>query len=233
MRRKPLSQGFTLIELLVVLVIVGVLAIVGVTTLTPRPSVSVRSVLDEVEGTLVAAQKSTMTTSRDIFLSSSGDWVSGTLVLDGRPLLSTLADPLTAADLVAGADNKRVGGNNECFRSRSPKDRDHSYAGIETGNGWYAAALAGGPGLADTAPINTQADFVAALGNPLFTGAANTIVINGLTKRFATGFSVVVVGLRDGQPVPGGPIGVIVVPQNSASVYKFYKSASSAEWRKL
>lgn len=229
-----LCQGYSLIELLVVLAIVAILSMVGVTMIGSRSSSSVRSVLDEVEGTIVGAQKTATTTSGDIYLSSGGAWNNGTLILDGRALNPTaVSNPPTATQVVAGVDAFRVGSSSECFRSRSPRDRDHISAGIDTGAGWYATACASAAPLAATVPISSQADFVTALGNPLFTGADKTVVVNGLTKRFMTGFCVVVVGLRDGGPVAGGAVGVLVVPQNSASVYKFYKPQDSNDWRRL
>jgi len=230
------SRGYSLIELLVVLVIAGILATVGVLTIGGgRRGSAVRSVLDEVEGVIIASQKGTIAAVRDIYLVSDGAWMAETLILDGRPLRlpPVTATPPGAGDLAPGADAKREGGSSECFRSRATRDRDHMSAGIDVGNTWYATALGGNPALEAVAPINGMVDFTNAMTRPLFTGALNSVVVNGQTKRFMTGFCVVVVGLQKGIPMPNGPVGVLVVPQNSSSVYKYYKAEDSAVWRKL
>ena len=87
--------------------------------------------------------------------------------------------------------------------------------------------------LADVDPVRSQPDFVAALQNRLFTGGDNHVIVNGLTKRFERGFSIVVVGISGGNPRPKGPVGVIVVPANSSSIYKFYKAEGEDTWRRL
>jgi len=232
--RRP-CRGFSLIEMLVVLVIAGILATVGVVTIGGRRGNAVRSVLDEVEGVIVSAQKGTIAAVRDIYLCSDGAWMAETLILDGRPLRlpPVTATPPGLSDLAPGTDAKREGSSSECFRSRATRDRDHMSAGIAVGNVWYAAALGGSPALETVTPISGMADFTDAMTRPLFTGALNSVVVNGQTKRFMTGFCVVVVGLSNGIPMPNGAVGVLVVPQNSSSVFKYYKAEDSTVWRKL
>lgn len=228
-------RGYSLIELLVVLVIVGILAMVGVTMIGNRTTNAVRSVLDEVEGVLSAAQKGTIASSRDIYVCSSGDWLAGSLVLDGRPLRPTVANPPGVGDLNPGDDLKRVGSASEVFRSHATSDRDHMSAGVAVDTApWYGVALGTTPALATVAPISGQTEFTAALGNPLFKSSGlYTVIINGQTKRFMTGFCVVVVGLASGNPLPNGPVGVLIVPQNSSNIYKYYKADQSSVWRKI
>lgn len=229
------SRGFSLIELLVVLAIVGILSIVGVVMIGDRKGSSVRSVMNEIEGVISAAQKATTITTRDIHLTTAGSWSAGTLVMDGRPLVIPTSIPLTwptPADCVPDGDaTKRIGSNSEVFRVNL-KSRDHMSAGVDVSNANYATALGTCPALETVSPINSQADLVQAMRNPIFVSAQKDIVINGQTKRFMTGFCVVVVGLSSGQAVANGPIGVLVVPANSASIYKFYRADQSNVWRK-
>lgn len=229
------TKGFSFIELLVVFAIVGVLAVVGFRMIGDRRGGGVRSVVDELEGVLLAAQKSSIASNRDIYISASGEWLNGTLVLDGRPLSTATSNPPVAADLVPGVDTKRVGASSECFRAQ-PNTRSHMNAGVAVGNdSWYTTALGASPALSGVPPISGQADFINALANPLFKsgGAVTTVVVNGQNKRFMTGFSIVVVGLSGGVPLQDSPIGILVVPQNSSSVYKFYKGDRSNVWRKI
>lgn len=229
------ARGYSLVELMLVLFIVGVLTIVGLHYISGRQPGGVRSILDELEGALMNAQKATIVTSRDVYISTAGDWLDASMIMDARPFKSTVASPPLAGDLTPGDDTKRQGPSSECFRSHYLGNRDHNAAGVATSahEAWYATARGAAPDLAGVVPISAQPDFVAALGNRLFTGGANNVVVNGLTKRFETGFSVVVVGLAGGNPMPNGPVGIIVVPANGSSVYKFYKAEGESTWRRL
>ena len=231
------SAGFSLIEALVVLAIMSVLVIVGVTMLGDRKANSVHSVMDQIEGVLMNAQNSALISPLDIYVSSTGNWLDGSLIIDARPLNSAVVGfPPSAANIKAGVDANRLGGNSECFRSRYLTDRDHMSAGVNTGTNWYNTALGSAPDLRTVAPVSTNNSMLTAMSTPLCLGSAggdSSAVLNGRTRRFETGFYVVVVGLSNGAPQAGGAIGVILVPANSSNVYKFYKPSGSVTWRRL
>ena len=233
---KRKNGGYSLVELLVVLAIVGVLAFAGVSALGDRRSNSVRSVMDEIEGVLMNAQNSAQLSSMDIYVSSTGQWTDGTLVIDARPLnTAAVGFPPTASNLKAGTDANRVGTSSECFRSRYKIDRYHQYAGVNCGTNWYNTALGSASDLRGVAPVSTNSTLLNAMSTPLCLGTIGDsyVILNGRTRRFETGFYIVVVGLSNGSPVSGGPVGVLLVPQNSSNVYKFYKPSGSVAWRRL
>ncbi len=218
-RAKRKNGGYSLIEVLVVLAIIGVLGIVGILSLGERKGNAVRGVMDDVEGVLLAAQRNAVATGADITLFATGDWVAGTLVIDGRR-----TDPANAA--------LRLGSTSEVFTSHYKEgQRDHLHAGVTTATG-YATAL-GSTAELKLVPPGDAEPFLTALGNNLCMGADKTIVISGTTKRFQTGFCIYVTGIQGGAAAKNGPVGVIVAPANTASVFKFYKPEGESTWSRL
>jgi prepilin-type N-terminal cleavage/methylation domain-containing protein len=237
-RTSRSTGGYSLVELLAALAIVSVLALAAAAMLRPRATDAVRSVMAEVEGLLVNAQNAANLTPMDIYVAASGNWTEGTLVIDGRPLVTTgahaVASPPSLAQQAPGSAVYRVGPDAECFRSRYAQgSRDHLSAAIDTTGAWYAAALGGAPGLAQVSPVDTSPDFTAALATPLCTGSQNSVVMNRISHQFVTGFSIVVVGLAGGAPIPNGPVGVIVVPAGGANLFKYFKPAGQDTWGRL
>ena len=217
-RFRPCS-GFSLIELLVVLAILGVLSMVGLSMLGDRKGNAVRGVMDEVEGVLLAAQRNSMATGADVLIEAKGTWTDGSLTIDGRRTSTT-------------SSTTRTGSESEVFKSGYLKGRaDHRYAGIVDTAG-YGTALGSGSSLVDVSP-GSEEPFRAALGNNLCSAAGQTVTVSGLSKRFTKGFCIYITGLRDGNPVIGGPVGVIVVPANTSGVYKFYRREGQTNWRRL
>lgn len=215
---SPVS-GYTLIELLVVLSIISILAIASVSTFGNRPAGAVRGVMDEIEGVISAAHKRTISSTIDVVLTTNGVWGS-------------TVNPTTL--MFTGAN-----GTADSFMFVRGS-RDYDYAGVDCGAGWADAAIASLKGVSPT----DSGPFLDALARPLFTGTLNPIaaptptdpapyVINGYSKRFNQGFYIAVVGIRDGNPVSGGPVGVLVVPGGGNSIYKFYRSNSAETWRRL
>lgn len=220
--------GYSLTEMLVVLAIIGILAIVGVSTLGDRKSNAVRTVMDEVEGVLQGAQQTCAVSAVDIPLSAYGTWTSSgsPLTLDGRRISGTSYP----ADATAGMNTARIGATSEVFVSRFTSSRSHMSAAVVSDPSWISNALGGAPNLATVPPCDSE-PFKSALANPLFAnGSPNMIRINGMTKRFEAGFYVAVVGLAEGYPSSDSAVGYLVVPANSSTVYRFYKPANSTTW---
>lgn len=207
------ASGYTLIELLVVLVIVGILAIASVQMIGNRPASAVHAVMDQLEGVIAAAHKGTTSTLGDITLTASGDW--------------TAATPATLT--YTGAS-----GPGDAF-VYTPTSRDHQYAAIDCGSGWSDIAIASLKDQPPFAPVSpaTTTPFLDALSNQLFKSGTPAPVINGYSKRANSGFYIAVVGIRNGVPVDSGPVGVLVMPAGSGTIYKFFRTNSAEPWRRL
>lgn len=231
------NRGFSMIELLAVLAIVGVLAYYGVAMVRPRSSDSVRSVMGELEGVLLNAQHTASLSSQDVYIASTGNWTDGTLKIDARPMVptATTATP-PVADLAPGNAATRLGSTSEIFATRYLQNqRDHMYAGIATTTAWLTTSLGTATNLKDLPLFATtaMAGFRTALGNPLCTGSFNYVVLNSISRSFDSGFCIVVVGMRGGQPIPSGPVGIIAVPAGGANIYKYFKPNGSNTWGRM
>lgn len=241
-KRQRIGSGYSLVELLVVLAIVGILALVGVLTIGDRKGNSVRAVMDQVEGTILLAQKNAMATGQDIYLASNGTWTAtGASSLTGSSARLTVDprafDPADTTTPIDAYQHARRGALAEVFISQYQTSRDHMHAGVATDAtilGW-ATGLKGYPPF--TAGSGGDAvlaqNFKDSFDNQLCQVNKNYVIVNGMNGRFQTGFSVVIVSLTSsGIPDPNGPMGVLVVPQNAANVYRFYKPAND-NWRRL
>jgi len=226
------AAGFSLIELLLVLVIVGACALVAVATLGSRKNSAVKTVADQVEATLVLGQQYAVATGKDVSVATGGTWTSPSspLFLDPRPFDTSVAPPSTGYDPTA--DN-RAGGtratSSEVFRSLFCQHmRDHMNAWVDTGGSTVADALK------SLTPFNTDATFLAAYGNRLCSGGTlNSVMVNATTKRFTSGFSIVVIGTSiDGLVSTNAPVVVLVVPANSSNIYRFYRADGATTWRR-
>jgi prepilin-type N-terminal cleavage/methylation domain-containing protein len=233
-------RGYSLVELLVVLTIVGVLATVGIVSIGNRSGGAVRQVLDELEGTLLAAQKAAVASGQDILLVSKGEW-------DG-------ANPLTLTYGTANLGTATIMTNGEtapeAFRlaisTTGAIRREHLHAAVVTkpNTDWWATVTNGGnTSITDVAPFNVAAtgfqDVLSSTDRNLFQGTSTISTIpariSGTNKRFTSTFWIEVVGIRNGAPIPGGPMGLLVVLGGGASIYKFYNpgAPSGGKWRRL
>lgn len=229
--------GYSLLEVLVVLIIVGILATVGVTSLGSRPTQSVRSVLDELEGTLASAHQLAVSTGRDVTVAVSGSWSST------DPFLLAYGNATTATGTAVSASTLLATGATaaEAFRFLLGR-RDYAYAGVVVaGSSWWATTASANTAICSVEPFRDSTSSFASLVNDPSSDTANlsamgSVKISGVSKRFNSSFYIAVVGLRNGSPWMGGPMGLIVVLKNGATIYKFYnpgKVEGSDAWRKL
>lgn len=237
MKHPPNPQkGYSLIELLVVLAIVAILAIAGISMLGNRPGGAVRGVMDELEGSLLEAHKLAVATGRDVLIVTKGDWLGA-----GSPLImtrgvvtptSTPATILTAGQLAS--ESFRVG------LSGTVVSREHMHAGVPIpGSTWWATAQGTNQALDAVEPFVSEPFKTAGITSPnyLFQGATvNSVRISGGDKRFTSTFVIRVVGLSNGNAIPSGPMGLILVQANGATIYKFYNPGArdgDGKWRRI
>ena len=234
------NRGYSLAELLVVLAIVGILAVAGVALIGDRSGTSVRATLDELEGTLAAAHKQTMAAGRDVRLATHGDWSAA------NPLILTYGDAaLPLATVIANGRNL-----SESFRvavNATGLLREHLNVEVVTNANaaaWTSAAV-GNESITTVPPFNSAGSgfesILTVATQNLFQGGTtdNGVLISGANKRFTSNFFIQVVSIRNGVPVAGGPMGLIVVLANGATIYKFYNpgvmsgSLNRGKWRRL
>lgn len=247
-------RGYSLIEMLVVMVIVGILAVAGIVYLGNRPAAGVRQVLDELEGTLLDAQKVAISTGRDVTLGTAGNWttanpmvlVRGDATIPPGDWTAVLAAAQSGAwppaqGGMSVAQYTTVGLGFRLAASAGSLSREHLHAGIDSSAGgtWWSTAQGSSDSVTSVAPFNSLPGFSGALtgANLLFTNAPNTgYSISGTNKRFNRTFWIPVVSISNGNAVPGGPMGLIFVQQNGGTVYKFYNPGSNngdGHWRRI
>lgn len=136
--------------------------------------------------------------------------------------------------------------------------REHLHGGVVVkGSVWWTNAMAPDPSthhinqdINEIAPFNDATSGFAGIlvgGNNLFQGgaapAAPLTLISGSNKRFTRTFFIQVVSISTGKTIadapnaiPGGPMGLIVVQNNGATIYKFYNpgvSNGDGKWRRI
>jgi prepilin-type N-terminal cleavage/methylation domain-containing protein len=241
-RASHSSRGYSMVELLMVLAILGIMAIVGFTMLGDRGSGAVRGVMDELEGTLMSAQKLAVATGQDVTIATQGDWDAAA----GNKLILAQATGMTPTAAVA--NGQTTSNSFKLAVTGAGLSREHAYAGVVTGaSAWWAAAMGVAPNgkrnddVTTVEPFLDQTGFTGILGNTatnLFQGGAaiKSVSISGSNKRFNNTFWIEVVSLRQGFAAAGGAMGVLVVLANGGTVYKFYNPGvinGNGKWRRI
>ena len=233
-----LSRGYSLVELLIVLVVAGILALVGVVMLGNRHTGATRAVMDELEGTLSGAHRLAGAMGRDVLVVTKGEW-GGTAPMRmaygdaAKGSATLLADGAAASE----AFHVAVTANGSLLR-------EHMSAGVVTQShaNWWTAATDGLTDLASVAPFSdatTGFQGLLADGNNLFAGGdgVGAMLISGTSLRFTSSRWVKVVSLSNGEPVKGGPVGVLVMKSAGGQVYRFYNpgrlGGADGSWRRL
>lgn len=253
-RNARTTRGYSLIEILVVLAIFGILSVVGVSMLGNRQGASVRSLLDEMEGTLNSARKAAYATGRDVAVDNWGTWSTA------APLVVAMGDASLLDDQIQAAANKLLTSQavdatinytqtvSVPFRFL-PNDPNHARACIvvataDTTN-WATAMTALGSGAANQ-DINSVDPFkagetmnglVTSANNFFKSGGIQRTVISGNTQRFTSNFIIQIVGTSPSAgALPGSPMGLIVALANGTSIYKFYNPGvreGDGKWRRI
>jgi prepilin-type N-terminal cleavage/methylation domain-containing protein len=265
-RRLPAKQaGFSLLELITVLAIVAILAVGSALVMGNRQSGAVRATLDEIEGLISNAQHAAMATGRDVALVSWGAWdssnplriaygdatlargsgsatnfiVIGISVIDGKPAMEGRPIiPENDGEYPIEAQQTVIVGYHY-----SPSDALQRKACLvmdgEDGK-WEKAKGDKNEDIREIVPFTTEMKDVLASGNNFCKGESNYISqvqINGYTKRFnKTAFIRVVATGNESAALPNGPMGLIVLMENGASIFKFYNpggESGDGKWRRI
>jgi len=129
----------------------------------------------------------------------------------------------------------------------SPKDAIHRKAGIvvygSDNSGNWENAIGDSVPIESVTPFASGAEFSSVLVDTnnfckvQTDGEVSSVIINGYTKRFnKTVFIKIVTINSNGSAVAGGPMGLIALPANSASVFKFYNPGTQngdGQWRRI
>jgi Tfp pilus assembly protein FimT len=245
-----------LIELLVVLAIVGILAFVGVSMVGNRQGAAVRSLLDEIEGSLNNASSEAAATGRDIVVETWGNWSSATpfFIAYGDNTLAlnlakgqnvdniyNIATGTTPANAVALGQTVGIG------LHYMPNDSTQARARVvPVGSTDWTTAMTPVSGNQFNVDINSVPPFSTVVGwtgqigdaTNLASGAATkTTIISGTNQSFSTTFCIEIVGTSPSAgPLPGSPMGLIFVPANGGTIYKFYNPGAregNGQWRRI
>jgi len=204
------ERGFTLIELLVVLVIVGILALLGVSFRPDRNGPAVQGTLMAVSGALEDARGLARGTGQTVTLTPSGTGTGLNLAFQvtGGP----------SGQYLQGADRSAF---RFCFI-----DPDGSSAPASTAIADLKTAL---QGVTTGGTTLFPASSSAWTTNVFNAASVVQFLSNGTVSK--EGF-VAVVGATNGVAIPDGPVGILLI-DDSGTLYRYYRSSPTSSWRRL
>jgi len=252
-------------ELLTVLAIMAILAAGGSLMMGNRQSGAVRAILDELEGAISNSQQAAMATGRDVALVSWGPWEGlriaygdATLTLDDDKGTNFITIGESVLKGILPTVENHIITDTEKFPleiqqtvvvgfHRSASDAVQRKACIVTADAldsekWTIAKGDKNQDINTVVPFTTP-EMQGVLGDStkeFCRGEINSVsqvLVNGSTKRFnKTVFIKVVTTGNGGQALPNGPMGLIVLMENSASIFKFYNPGAEGgdgKWRRI
>lgn len=257
MSRRFFPLTVFMVEVLVTVPIVGLLMVVGLQALRPRPSAAIRAVLGEAEAVVRSAQALSLASGNaSVYLVADGIWdpaAPNAFVLayglmkpaDGGSPERTVARLLkwarNPAAAPAGEGPEGAFGLAGQRGARRALGDARRAAICPSGSPWWSTALGAAQDLSSVAPGNT-APFAHAIQGTrnLVRGGEDdgprVAIVDGVDHRWVEGFHLRVVGLRNGDAAPGGGAGYLVVPARSAAVYTFLnegRAGGDGRWGRL
>jgi prepilin-type N-terminal cleavage/methylation domain-containing protein len=252
------TRGYSLIELVLVVTIVGILAVIGVSLMGNRKAESVRTLMDQLEGSLDNARQLAVATGHDVNVYNWGTWdttTNNSLVLAYGDAQQTAADFTSTVNLLLAGSGPNTATPYSAtvaipFRMlANDAILTRARASLPNSDDWTTAmgAAPSGSKNADltTLPPFTTAPFAGLIidANLLFQGKTETngialpVTISGTSQRFTSSFIIEVVGTSPSSgPMAGSPMGLLVVLANGAEVYKFYNPGvleGNGQWRRI
>jgi len=245
------------------LAIVAILAVGSSLMMGNRQSGAVRATLDELEGVISNAQQAAMASGRDVALVSWGAWNGenplriaygdATLALEGdsggTPYFITIGDKLLEGDTppyiaetVSPLEIQQTVVVGYHYSASDGVQRRACVVTADAGDIGKWEKAQGEKNHIDAVPLFETGDMQGVLDskNGFCKGESNSIsqvLVNGYTKRFSrTVFIKVVTIGSGGQALPNGPMGLIVLMQNGASIFKFYNPGAEGgdgKWRRI
>jgi len=252
-------------ELLVILAIVAILAVGSSMMMGSKQSGAVRSLIDELEGAVSNAVQAAVATGKDIAIVSWGDWENadspfaiafgdaslaevgagpdnfitiGKEVIAGRPPVGDT--PVLDVSIASVVEQQTVIVPYQLLKSDAVQKR--ARVAVEGTDDWAKAKGSKNEDIASIVPFTTDImKDVLVESNNLCTGKdsgiSRIVYVSGATKRFNRDVFIRIVATNsNGKVIPDGPMGLIVLKENGAAVFKFYNPGADSgdgKWRRI